>query len=263
MPQGEAYAAGCEEGALLGGFLGALVAVAVLGLVVATELGWIELASVVDTVLIVVAVGGLVSVTKVPWDLYLQARGVVAEQERSDELGVAVVDRDRRAARALSTRLLWVSVGLHLGLAVAAAAVAVWRDATAGYLFAATFVLTTGLRPAWAWYARLSQRLGEMHQRARYPRNDVLELQQQVRDLSELRGELHRLESEWGVHQKANAEELKHGKERIDRLQNEVGRAKERVATLRRHFEQAVDRATEGAETLDGLRALVRLIKGA
>ncbi|HHO49947.1 MAG TPA: hypothetical protein ENK18_03525 [Deltaproteobacteria bacterium] len=246
--------AGGED--VMGGFLGALVALLTLGMVAGVELGWFTLELVADTALMVTAGVALIGVTKVPWDLYLQARGVLDEQRRSTEIGLEVPEGDKVITKKMVTWLLVACVVLHLLLAGGASAVAVWRDAPAGWAFAAAYVAATGIRPAWAAHRRLSERLRRMLQRATYPRDDVLELRRRLEEIATLTAQVPQLQHA--------LTELKQGlAERDDQLRARSRSLEQRIEQLTGHFESAVARATEDADTLKGLRALARLLKQA
>ena len=240
----------------MGGFLGGLAGIVILGLVIGVEFGWFAASAVYDTALIAIAVAGLISVTKVPWDLYLQASAVDQEQRRSKELGLEVVDADVRATRRMKRWLLLSCFGLHLILAAGAAGVAAVRDAPMGYAFAVAFVAASGLRPAWALYVRLSQRLARMMGRAQYPRDDVLELRRRLEEIAPLALDVPRL---WERLDQAD----KGAQQARDKLDGQIRAVDSRITGLRRSFEDAVEHATEDADALRGLKALSRLIKSA
>lgn len=240
----------------VGGFVGTLVGVLALGLLVGVELGWFTLQVVADTAMVAVAGIALIGVTKIPWDLYLQAKAVTDEQRRSTEIGLSVPEGDQRVTEKMVRWLLATAVLLHLLLAGGAAAVATWGGQPAGWVFAAAYVLATGIRPAWAAYQRLSQRLRKLMQRATYPRDDVLELKRRLSEVAELAAQVPTLHERLDTLQEELAE-------RDERLRARSRALEQRLETLTGHFESAVSRATADADTLTGLRALARLIKQA
>ncbi|MBX2803956.1 MAG: hypothetical protein KTR31_40140 [Myxococcales bacterium] len=237
-------------------FLGAMVAVLALGLLAGVQLGWFPLGLVSDVAVVVVAGVALIGVTKVPWDLYLQARAVRDEQARSTEIGLTVPSGDKRITGRLLWQLLLAAIALHLVLAAGAVGVAVWGEQPLGWAFAAAYVAATGIRPAWALHRRLSERLGVMLKRATYPRDDVLELKRQIAEVKDLADQVPEIREGMAQLQQSMEEQERQQQARLRGLQ-------QRLEELTGHFESAVARATADADTLKGLRALARLIKQA
>lgn len=238
----------------------ALVAVVLGLLAIAATLGWIPVPLAIDAAMGTLALSGLLALLGLPWDLYFQARGVVTDQDESVARGVTVGAGDRTAARRLARRLLALCVGLHAGAAGLLALASALSGGRVGYAFAVFFLVATGLRPIEASYRHLAGRLFELRERARYPREDVLQWVGTVRALE--------------TAQRDHARELERveasGRELLETLRttDERLRAQDRALDLKldrvlAELERTVDRMTEDRELVAGLRALARLLRTA
>jgi hypothetical protein len=209
----------------------------------------------------------------VPWNVYYGARRVVTEQTASTGRGIAVRPEHRAEAQRIAGWMLRFAIGGHVVTAVVAAAVAYFSGEVVGYYLAGFFFLTTGLRPATAFFSYLRHRLGTLEREASFPRDDVETLIGRVdalehdlkrldervterqtttgRELSRLGGELSssllRIEDAQAVDRTAS-------RDRDDDLRRQIDR-------MSRQIEATLDGISDHQELLAGLRALVRMIR--
>jgi uncharacterized coiled-coil DUF342 family protein len=119
-----------------------------------------------------------------------------------------------------------------------------------GYYFALFYLVSTLFRPALAGYVYLTRKLQALNKESRYPREDVVEMRQNLRwqettlrdladQMKECREELQR-------------EALARGTEDRELRQN--------VHALSREFETTVSRLTDNQEVIKGIQAFVRLV---
>jgi hypothetical protein len=203
-----------------------------------------------DWVMGVLCLLWLLAILKWPWDLYFQAQAVAFEQQRSRERGIAIVPGREAYIRTLRRRLGWLAVGAHLFSAAFVAGVASFTGGEVGYYFAAFYLVSTAFRPAVAGYVYLSRKLQAIGKEARYPREDVVDLQAKVkaqeenartftRELKELREELRR---------------------ETQTRDAETRALRQSVHAVSREFETTVSRLTDNQEVIRGIQAFVRLV---
>jgi hypothetical protein len=110
----------------------------------------------------------------------------------------------------------------------------------AGYYLAGFYLLSAVLRPAAAYFGHLRRRLTALGREARYPREDIVTLREQVAATDEtvrgLRVEVTQLDA---------------GQLELRRVVDGVGR----------RVEAALDGVADYGELATGLRALVRMIR--
>jgi hypothetical protein len=236
-----------------------LAAGAVLvGLLVALLAFHVELALVATLGLAVVCLAWLVAVLVLPWDLFFRARHLLAEMVRSEKRGIAVDAEARTDAAALEKRMLRISVGLHVVSALLVAAGSWFAHQRLGYAFAALFLLSTFFRPAVAYYQFLHAKLAGYLSEVKYPREDVLALLEDVKELKrtakqhgesleERQREEHKLEQ--GLRQAVEA--ARAGDQESQR----------KLDAVARKFEETIDRLTDNQEIISGIKAFLRLVQ--
>jgi hypothetical protein len=175
-----------------------------------------------------------------PWNLYFGALGIVADLAESRRRGLPVRAEQQDEARQIAARMLGFALGGHLITAVAAAVISYVVGQRAGYYLAGFYLLSAALRPAAAYFGHLRRRLTALGREARYPREDVVTLREQVAATDESVRALH-------------AEVARLGTD-----QHELSRL---VGGLGRRVESALDGVADYGELAAGLRALVRMIR--
>jgi hypothetical protein len=198
-----------------------------------------------------VCLAWLVVIVVLPWNLYFQARHLLFELDRSRRRGITVDDDPERTARQVSSRMLRISLGLHLGSAAALSAGAWLSGQPLGFAFAGLFLLSTLFRPGVEYYRYLRAHLSEALNEVKYPRDDVhqviAELSQATKLLEEHRVSLTALQRDLGV--------LREGVTRGDRENQR------RLEAVARRFEETIDRLTDNQEIISGIKAFLRLVQ--
>ncbi len=246
-----------------------LILGALAGSLVASRFGWISFPETLDTLMILVGFFGLIGVLKLPWDIYFEARGLVLDQEESARAGITVDADERAYAAKTSKRLLSLCVFTHLFAAALCASVSYVSGGKVGYTFAVFFLISTAFRPLGSFYGHMKKRLLELRKRARYPREDVLNLVSQVKENNAAgrhnREQIAVLQQLIEEHQ-LDATRLRERTERhvteLDNRQVALGQSFEsKVDRVCREFENSIARLTKEKEILEGMRAFVRLVK--
>jgi len=260
-----------------------------VGTAAALLVAWLERVSGVPmrTVLSIVAgaaaLGWLIVLVALPWNLYFAARRAVGEMATARRRGIAIQPAQEAEAGRIARRMLWFALGGHLATAAVAAVLTYYSGDTVGYYFTGSYLLSATIRPAAAYLGHLRERITALSRESRHPRDDIVSLRQQVNRLADavknlqealpqtrrgLTDDLRRTETTLadGI---ANARNLLTAD--LTRLQDaqaadrDAGRARaadlgRRIDAITRRIEDALDGISDHAELQAGLRALVRMI---
>lgn len=127
--------------------------------------------------------GWLLVITTVPWNIHFEAREAIAEAALSSEAKISIVPEQVDYVRMVARRSLWVVIALHLVSVIGLYSLAVTGVSQIGYLGSAAALLLTGLRPAIRTYKYFAARIAMVRQQFHYPREDVVELRERLRQL--------------------------------------------------------------------------------
>lgn len=168
--------------------------------------------------------------------------------ERSRERNILLPPGREDYVRRVRWQLLWMAIGAHVLSALLVAGVAFANGSVAvGYYFAAFYLVSTGFRPAVAGYAYLAGKLRGLSEEARYPREDVVALREQVT---------------W------HEQTLRTLSEQLDQCRDDLRAEREaavsalhqRLHVIGREFEATISRLTDNQEVINGIQAFVRLV---
>ncbi|MBR8833529.1 MAG: hypothetical protein DSM106950_05675 [Stigonema ocellatum SAG 48.90 = DSM 106950] len=163
-------------------FTGFSIGIVVLVLLVFSILQWLHIpaGNFLDWVIGGASFWWLLVIVTVPWNVYFQAKEVLAEAAQSAEKGIAVDDQQLKYVTVLAKRSLLAAIALHLVSAVALYILAATGISAVGYVSSGAALLLTALRPAISAYEYLYARLTMIRQEWKYPREDVVELRHRV-----------------------------------------------------------------------------------
>lgn len=229
---------------------------------------------------VVIALSWLIVLTTVPWSLYFAARRAAAEMIVSRERGIAVRPAYDAEAGQLSRRMLRFALGAHLGTALVSAAIAYFSGNNIGYYIAGIFAITTGFRPATAYFAHVHARIKVLTRESTHPREDLATLRQQAdtteQAVEDLREDLQRASVDLRRTETELADSIAHARQLLitdlNRLQDaqvsglEAAHSRSdllerRIDQMIRRVEAALDGVSDHQELLTGLRALVRMVR--
>lgn len=182
-----------------------------------------------------------------PWNLYFDARRIVAENAISRQRGIDVPQSQDIEAARIARWMLRFAIGGHLVTAAATALFALVSGELVGYWLAGFYLLSTALRPAGAYFAHLRERVTSLRRESTHPRDDVVSMKETVR---EVKTAIEALQQELGDVQEHTA--------RLEDGQREQRRANEQLA---RRIETTIDGISDHQELLTGMRALIRMIR--
>lgn len=211
----------------------------------------------------------LMVIVTVPWNIYFDAREVIAEANTSKQKEITVDEGQIEYAEKISRWSIIVAIALHIISAIVLYWLAAIGVSSVGYFSCAATLLLTILRPSIRTYEYLAYRLKMIREQILYPREDILELRSRfdilessVKYLQEqidpLQGDswAGKQQREWEIlHQesarlRANLEQLQ--------ANNEVEHEK-----LSREAKSAIAQITEDGQFLNHVREIIRFFKAA
>jgi hypothetical protein len=234
-------------------------------------LQWINIpvGSFVDWMIGGVSFWWLLVIVTVPWNVYFQAKQVLAEAALSVEKNITVDPKSVRYAQVLAQRSLWAALALHGLSAIGLYTLSATGISAVGYITSGAALLLTGLRPAIGAYQYFSARLAMIGREFTYPRQDIAELRGRVAELEAI---AKRLEDELDPEQSASwvAKQQRHGEDtrkelaRLAALQEELRATNQRDHDrLSREAQQAISQLTTDGQVLEHVREIIRFFKTA
>ena len=248
------------------------------------HLAGVSLRTVISIAAGAAALSWLIVLVAVPWNLCFAARRVVTEMAVSRDRGIGIPLGQEAEARRIARRMLWFALGGHLVTAAVAGLVTYISGAVIGYYVMAAYLLSAAIRPAAAYFAHLRERIAALSRESLHPREDVVELRENVAGLAktarnlaeelvaarrELADDLRRTEvkladgtaharqvltADLGRVQDAQAADREAARQRDD----ELGR---RIDAMVSRIDQTLTGLGDQQELLAGLRALVRMVR--
>jgi len=256
------------------------------GAAVALLIAWLgHVVSVPVTTLLAVAaiaasLSWLIVLATVPWNLYFAARRAAAEMVVSRERGIEVRPAYDEEAGHISSRMLRFAIGAHVGTAVVAATIAYFTGSKIGYYVAGIFLISTGFRPAAAYFAHVRERIKVLSRETTHPREDVASLHEKMdaleQDIEQLRADLGHTSDDVRRTEAALADSIAHARQLLttdlNRLQDALAASQEsarsrsddldrKIDQMIRRIEATLDGISDHQELLTGLRALVRMVR--
>ncbi len=230
------------------------------------------------------ALGWLIVLVAIPWNLYFAARRVVAEMAVSRGRGIAVQAEQDAEARRIARRMLWFALGGHLCTAAVTAVITYYSGDSLGYYLTGGYLLSATIRPAAAYFAHLRQRISALSRESLHPRDDVVTLRHRM---DRLDGSVRELSDSLPAAQRGLTEDLRRTETRLAdglahtrellttdlaRLQDaqaadrEAARSRtedlaRRIDLIGRQIEATLDGISDHQELQAGIRALARMIR--
>ncbi|MEM7727438.1 MAG: hypothetical protein AAF208_13885 [Cyanobacteria bacterium P01_A01_bin.45] len=127
----------------------------------------------------------LLVIVTVPWNIYFQAKKVLAEAILSEERNITVDKNKIQYVKKLANKSLLVAISLHIISSVALYALAATGISAVGYISSGAALLLTALRPAISAYEYLYARLQMILSECKYPREDIVELRSRFKALED------------------------------------------------------------------------------
>jgi hypothetical protein len=250
-------------------FLSFCIGLLVLSLLGFGILKWLNISTgnFLDWVIGIASLWWLIVIVTVPWNIHFEAKATVADAIESNRLGITVDTQQLRYATQIAQRSLWVAIALHIFSALGLYALAASGISTIGYISSAATLLLTALRPAISFYQYLADRLQNIRQGFKYPREDVVELRQQV---TEMKASLERIEYQlnlehvdsWAATQERTLTALRQDLTQIAANQEDL-RATNQAdhQRLERDARNAIAQISADGQFLEHVREIIRFVK--
>jgi hypothetical protein len=229
---------------------------------------------------VVLSLSWLILLATLPWNLYFAARRAAVEMAVSRERGIEVRRAYDEEAGRISSRMLRLAIGAHVGTAVVAAAIASFSGNEIGYYIAGIFLISTGFRPAAAYFVHVRERIKVLSRESTHPRDDVATLRDKMdvleQDIEQLQLGVGHTKDDVRRTEAAFADSIAHARQLLttdlNRLQDALvasqdaarsrsGDLDRKVDQLTRRIEATLDGISDHEELLTGLRALVRMVR--
>ncbi|MFD3165255.1 hypothetical protein [Herpetosiphon sp. NSE202] len=220
---------------------------------------------VTDWLVGIISVWWLLAITIIPWNIYFDARTVIADAEISQQRGITVQASQQHYAASIAKRSLVGAILLHLVSAGVLYTIAASNISSVGYVAAGAAILLTGLRPALRGYEYVAQRLATIHEEVRFPRDDIQLLKHQVASLESKIEQLDLEEADsWASQQVKHAKQLERQIEQLKvELQSLSTSNEASHRQISREIEHAVAQISTDGQFLEHARELIRFFKQA
>ncbi len=211
----------------------------------------------------------LMVIVTVPWNVYFQAKQVLAEAEESQEKDIKIERKKLDYVQTLASRSLPIALLLHILSAVGLYSLAITGISAVGYVGSGAALLLTALRPTVRAYEYISARLRMVKQEFRYPREDMWELRGRV-DMIE--ANIKTIQEEFNlenpqslvVRQTRNLEATRHDLTQLGAaLESMKSSNQAQHEQLAKESQNAIAQITEDGEFLNHAREIIRFFKQA
>lgn len=194
----------------------------------------------------------LLGVTTIPWRIHFSAEDVLRNHKLSIERGLEPKKSDYVAAQKISTKARSIAIGLHLFSAVGFAALAHFGFTPLGWFASVAAILLTFVQPLARLYAHIADTLSDMRHDARFPRDDVQTLKEDLMVIESRLEPLNRLDpTSW----------INDLDDRLDRIETRLSELDNAVLASRRESEKAYKHLHEDTEFIGNVRDLIRFFK--
>ena len=146
---------------------------------------WLNISagSLVDWLIGIASFWWLLIIVTIPWNIYFDARETLTEANISQEKGIQVNLKQLNYVQKVARWSIIGALALHLFSALALYLLAATGISNVGYVSSGLTLLLTILRPAIRGYQYLTTRLLTIKKEVKYPREDAIELSNQLKSL--------------------------------------------------------------------------------
>ncbi|MEO1125224.1 MAG: hypothetical protein AAFX95_14180 [Cyanobacteria bacterium J06639_16] len=257
----------------VGNFLSFSLGIVFLLLFIFGILQWLHVpsGSFLDWLIGIASFWWLLVIVTVPWNIYFDAKGVLAEAADSRRKAIAVDDQQLAYVQVVAQRSLLAAIALHVLSTIGLYGLAATGISTIGYISSIAALLLTGLRPAISFYQYLALRLRDIQRTIKYPREDVVELRQRVEALERLTQQVqHHLnldehhDDSWATQQKKVLEHLQSDLDKLA-LEHKTLKVDNQAehGQLIKEARNAIAQLNEDSQFLEHAREIIRFFKSA
>ncbi|MFY8000684.1 MAG: hypothetical protein ACOVSW_18975 [Candidatus Kapaibacteriota bacterium] len=211
----------------------------------------------------------LITVVTVPWNIYFQARAIIAEADESKKRSIVIDDEKIAYTKRWADRALIFAVVLHLSTAAGMYCLALAGISFIGYFGAISALILTFVRPILRAYAYVRKRLAAIREEIIYPREDIITLKNR---LEEVIASVERLEKHLDTEQEdswasAQVQAIEEQRQKLDTLRHHLDNFTESNKLdhekITRDAQNAMSQAMADAAIVNHVREIVRFFKEA
>ncbi len=246
--------------------VGLTLSIGIIAIVAFGILQWLNIpaGNIVDWLIGIGSFYWLLAIVTIPWNIYFDAREVIAEGAISLEKGIPVDDKQLKYAQKVSVFSLIIAICLHVLSSIGLYLLAYYQITVIGYIGSVAALLFTVLRPSIRAYQYLANRLSNIRKQIKYPREDILELRNRVRRLEQKITKWHEEDQRQKTNQKQEEEQIRKNLANL-RATFEQFQATNQVQhqELSKEAQNAISQLTEDSQFLGNVREIIRFIKNA
>ncbi len=154
-----------------------------LSLLVFFILQWLQIptGNLIDWLIGIASFYWLLAIVTIPWNVHFEAKEVINEADISQQKKIKVNLDQIKYVKTIAKWSIIVAITLHLISALVLYLLSVKGISNVGYFTSIAALLLTFLRPAIRGYQYLRIKLINIKQQIKYPREDLITLQQRVK----------------------------------------------------------------------------------
>ncbi|AFZ37128.1 hypothetical protein Sta7437_3630 [Stanieria cyanosphaera PCC 7437] len=256
---------------MLSKYLSFSIGCSILILLIGLILQWLQVptGNLVDWLIGIVSFWWLIIIVTLPWNVYFDTRETIAEAAISQQKGIPIEQQQLNYVKKISNWSIIIAILLHLISALVLYLLAVTGISTVGYVSSLATLLLTALRPAIRGYQYLASRLSMIRQQIKYPREDIFELRDRIKQIE---SSLSIIDSQLNINDPVSLiakqqqqaqdtrQELHHLKAFVEQLAAKNNLEHEQLA---RETTTAISQLTEDSQVLNHVREIIHFFKTA
>lgn len=256
---------------MLSRYVGASLSLGILAIIIGGVVQWLNISAgnIIDWLIGIASFWWLLVIVTIPWNIYFDARETIIEAKISQEKGLEVEEKQLNYVQKVAHWSLTGAIALHLISAISLYLLAANGISNVGYVSSSLTLLLTILRPAIRGYQYLSARLSNIKKEIKYPREDVIELNNKVENLEQLGKEL---EAKLNIDNpdsliSRQQQTLQENRSQLARLsallENFEAKNKVEHEQLSREAQNAISQLNEDSKFLGHVKEIIRFVKTA
>ena len=256
---------------MLSKYISVSISLGILAAILGGIVQWLNISagSLVDWLIGIASFWWLLIIVTIPWNIYFDARETLTEANISQEKGIKVNLKQLKYVQKVARWSILGAIALHLFSAFSLYLLAATGISNVGYVSSGLTLLLTILRPAIRGYQYLTTRLLTIKREVKYPREDTIELSNQLKslkarinkieDLLELKNPNSLIRKQQQATQE-NRHQLALQKALLEEYQAQNTVEHERLS---RETTTAISQLSEDSQFLGHIREIIRFVKTA
>ncbi|BAU65740.1 hypothetical protein STA3757_31310 [Stanieria sp. NIES-3757] len=256
---------------MFGKYLSSSIGFSLLILLIGLILQWLHVptGNLLDWLIGIASFWWLIIIVTLPWNIYFDTQETIAEAAISQQKGIAIEQKQLNYVKKISRWSIIIAILLHIVSALVLYLLAATGISQVGYISSVATLLLTALRPTIRGYQYLASRLSIIRQQIKYPREDIFELRDRVRQIE---SSLSTVESQLNIEDPLSLiakqqQQWQDTRQELNRLKAFVEQlaAKNKLEheQLAREATTAISQLTEDSQFLNHVREIIQFFKKA